>query len=341
MTENIGNEKAPSGFWGKIQPYQNVIFFVLLIIFLGILLLVWRGYRVRIMTQQAWDELTNVQPSSEIFRGMVQRYQSSSILPIIKFRLACALAAEEKFQEAGNEYYDFIKKYPDHPFKKDAEEALKKLEDNIKWLSGEFEKSKAELKEKRNLPYLTVKTSKGDFEVELFEDEAPNTVANFISLVESGFYNQMLFNDIGQDETLSISDSKVISPTAGITQTVSAEFKILFETSGINNEPGYIGMLRDLDPDAKDNAPEKESFLNSANYRFYINLKRAPDKTTQTDTKYTIFGRIIKGAEVLFSIDKGTMILGITVDKKRSHPYTPSRLYKVPETPPVVPPEKK
>jgi uncharacterized membrane protein YdbT with pleckstrin-like domain len=32
----------------KLQPYQNIIFFVVLIIFLGVLLLVWRGYRARI-----------------------------------------------------------------------------------------------------------------------------------------------------------------------------------------------------------------------------------------------------------------------------------------------------
>ena len=40
-----------------------------------------------------------------------------------------------------------------------------------------------------DLPRVLLKTNKGDIEIELFENEAPNTVANFISLVEKGFYN--------------------------------------------------------------------------------------------------------------------------------------------------------
>ena len=40
-----------------------------------------------------------------------------------------------------------------------------------------------------DLPRVLLKTNNGDIELELFENEAPNTVANFISLVEKGFYN--------------------------------------------------------------------------------------------------------------------------------------------------------
>ena len=47
-----------------------------------------------------------------------------------------------------------------------------------------------------DLPRVLLKTSKGDIEVELFENEAPNTVANFISLVEKGFYNGLTFHRV-------------------------------------------------------------------------------------------------------------------------------------------------
>ena len=49
------------------------------------------------------------------------------------------------------------------------------------------------------LPKVLVKTSMGDIEVELFEDRAPNTVANFITLAESGFYNGKIFHRIVQN----------------------------------------------------------------------------------------------------------------------------------------------
>ena len=47
-----------------------------------------------------------------------------------------------------------------------------------------------------DLPRVLLKTNRGDIELELFENEAPNTVANFISLVEKGFYNGLAFRRV-------------------------------------------------------------------------------------------------------------------------------------------------
>lgn len=46
------------------------------------------------------------------------------------------------------------------------------------------------------LPRVVIHTTKGDIECELFENQAPETVGNFISLVESGFYNGLLFHRV-------------------------------------------------------------------------------------------------------------------------------------------------
>ncbi len=43
---------------------------------------------------------------------------------------------------------------------------------------------------------MLLKTNRGDIELELFENEAPNTVANFITLVEKGFYNGLTFHRV-------------------------------------------------------------------------------------------------------------------------------------------------
>ena len=47
-----------------------------------------------------------------------------------------------------------------------------------------------------DLPRVLLKTSQGDIEVELFENEAPNHVANFITLVEKGFYDGLTFHRV-------------------------------------------------------------------------------------------------------------------------------------------------
>ena len=43
---------------------------------------------------------------------------------------------------------------------------------------------------------ITIKTSKGDIKLELFEKEAPETVKNFLSYVESGFYKGTIFHRV-------------------------------------------------------------------------------------------------------------------------------------------------
>ena len=50
-----------------------------------------------------------------------------------------------------------------------------------------------------DLPRVRFKTDKGEFVIELFENEAPQTVANFISLVEAGHYDGMLFHTVIKD----------------------------------------------------------------------------------------------------------------------------------------------
>ena len=51
----------------------------------------------------------------------------------------------------------------------------------------------AKMEAKQANPVLRIMTSKGDIYVELYEDECPNTVANIITLAESGFYRGMTF----------------------------------------------------------------------------------------------------------------------------------------------------
>jgi len=56
-----------------------------------------------------------------------------------------------------------------------------------------YEYSKEELD---SFKYATIKTNKGDIKVELYPDETPNTVANFVSLAKDGFYNDLKFHRV-------------------------------------------------------------------------------------------------------------------------------------------------
>lgn len=330
-TRSAGDEKASAfrGFLTQIQPYQNIIFFVLLIISLAILLILWRGYRVRKLTENAWGVLNKV-GSVQDLRNMEQRFGSTQVLPFIRYRLGNAYYQARQYQAAKKEYERFLKDYPKHCLRPRVESRLKETETNIKWQSGgELKKRLKELKDRRNFPLVTIKieyhvgyptvAKRGEFQVDLYEEDAPNTVANFINLAEKGAYDQMPFNET--------------TPNLGLCLGLKDEpltYTIPFETNSLKNIAGTVGMIRDLDPEVKEGKPpdihrdeplaqEHEEFLNSASSRFYISLMNNP----AIDGKYTVFGRVSKGMDVVRRLKKGDKITKIIINRKRAHPYEP------------------
>ena len=53
--------------------------------------------------------------------------------------------------------------------------------------------------ENQSLPSIKMQTSQGEIHIELFEDEAPNTVSNMIELSEQGFYDGLVFHRVIND----------------------------------------------------------------------------------------------------------------------------------------------
>ncbi|MBI4834715.1 MAG: peptidylprolyl isomerase [Planctomycetes bacterium] len=331
-------EEKPDGLketYKKIQPYQNIIFFVLLIIFLVVLLVVWRNYRINKMNDAAWSEIGKVPFTSANLKVLIDRYKLTEIVPLLEFRLGNALAQEGNYKEASDIYKSFINKYPEHPFVQKAKENLAEAEKNMLWTgdAGRLTEEKKKLLVKRDMPHLTIQTAKGNFEVELFEDDAPNTVANFIALVQENFYNQVPFFELRGDLGICIG-AKVVTQT----------FTVPFEKNTLKHEAGSLGMLRAVDPEAKEGVPEREKYTDSATTRFYICLNPNAD----SDGKYTVFGRVLKGMEVVNQLSPGVQITGITINHKRSHAYEPKRITRdpaeiptpappIPPTPPVPP----
>ena len=131
-----------------------------------------------------------------------------------------------------------------------------------------------------------IKTTSGEMVIELWPDVAPNTVENFKKLARQGFYDGTAFHRIVKDFMIQggdplTKDAQMASQwgTGGPGYQIKAEF------SGRSHVRGVISMARSNDPD-------------SAGSQFFICLADAKF----LDRKYTAFGALIKGDEVLGAI---------------------------------------
>ena len=163
---------------------------------------------------------------------------------------------------------------------------------------------------KETNPVVTIEMENGGvMKIELYPEVAPNTVNNFISLVEKGFYNGVVFHRVIRGFMIQGGDPQG-NGTGGPDYSIHGEFK----QNGFNNEliheRGVISMARTMAP-------------NSAGSQFFIMHKNSP----HLDGAYAGFGRLIEGIEVLDAIAAsecnhldqpviGQMMKTVTVDTK-------------------------
>jgi len=309
-------------FWAKISTFisthQNLIFFIILSVCLAIGLLWWRHYRLNIMTQDASYKLEKTNTPEEL-KGMLTVYGVTPIAPLIRYKLANLYLNENKFDEAKKEYTYILEKFPQHPLTEQAIRLLDQLKVNEEWDKGELNNQLAELNQKRNMPRLTVNTSKGNFEIELYEDDAPNTVANFISIIQDGVYSSTAVYEIKPDLGVCLG------------RTESLDYNISFEENQLKHKEGVIGMIRNIEADS--DSPEQLKNLPSDSSKFYIYTN--DKETKELDGKYTIFGRVVKGMSVVRMLAKDDAITSIVINFKRPHEYKPEtvQIEKKPQTP--------
>jgi len=138
-------------------------------------------------------------------------------------------------------------------------------------------------------PRVLIETSKGDIEVELFEKEAPVTVANFLSYVKKGHYDGTIFHRVISDFVVQgggLTEDMKEKPTADPIENEAG--------NGLKNERMTLSMARTSAP-------------HSATSQFYINLKynRPLDrKYSQDNYGYCVFGKVVKGEDVVDQIGK-------------------------------------
>lgn len=136
-----------------------------------------------------------------------------------------------------------------------------------------------------------IETERGNIAIELYPDQAPATVANFVKLINEGFYNRfnMKFHRVVPGFVVQTGDPTGTG-AGGSKERIPLEAKNKLS----HNTKGIVAMARGADP-------------NSATSQFYITL--APQ--TSLDGKYAVFGRVISGIDVVSKIEKDDMLYGI------------------------------
>lgn len=127
-----------------------------------------------------------------------------------------------------------------------------------------------------------IETSLGNFTVELYAKEAPKTVANFIKLAKEGFYNSLKFHRVIKGFVIQGGDPEGTGG-GGPGYTVSAEISL-------THKKGAIAMARTDDSVNPTRA--------SSGSQFYVALDDLPS----LDGKYTVFGYVTSGMDVVLKI---------------------------------------
>ncbi len=131
-----------------------------------------------------------------------------------------------------------------------------------------------------------IKTTAGEMTVEFWPEVAPKTVENFIALAKKGFYDGTAFHRIIADFMIQGGDPKTKDAALEAEWgTGDPGYKIKAEFNDRKHEPGVLSMARGGDPD-------------SAGCQFFICL----GTPSFLDHKYTAFGKVIKGEDVLKKI---------------------------------------
>ena len=152
---------------------------------------------------------------------------------------------------------------------------------------GEKEFTQMEIDEMKNKAVL-ITMNDGTLMIELFPEDAPNTVDNFLKLVESGYYDGMIFHRIipgfviqtGDPNTKDLEVDRSLWGTGGPGYSIDEEFNTL------QHDRGMVSMARSHD-------------VNSAGSQFFIVQK----DSDFLDAKYTVFGRLVPGTHSIAALD--------------------------------------
>jgi cyclophilin family peptidyl-prolyl cis-trans isomerase len=140
--------------------------------------------------------------------------------------------------------------------------------------------------------YATIKTNKGDMRLKLFADKAPATVNNFVFLARDGFYDGVPFHRVIKDFMIQTGDP----------------------TGTGRGGPGYR-FPDEIHPELRHDGPGVLSMANAGpntnGSQFFITHVATP----WLDGKHAVFGKLVDGSNVLYSIEQGDFIDTIEIEE--------------------------
>jgi cyclophilin family peptidyl-prolyl cis-trans isomerase len=143
------------------------------------------------------------------------------------------------------------------------------------------------------LSYAKMTTNRGEMTIALWYDVAPNTVASFMNLSSTGYYNGLYFHRIVPDFVIQGGD-----PTG--TGFGGPGYQLPAEFNDRPHEEGVLSMARTGDPFESKGIPPRPEWANSAGSQFFICLTR--EKCATLDKKYTGFGKVFEGLDTVKAI---------------------------------------
>lgn len=154
-------------------------------------------------------------------------------------------------------------------------------------------------------PIVTFEMENGDIiKAELYPDTAPNTVNNFISLINAGFYNGLIFHRVIKNFMIQ-GGCPEGTGTGGPGYNIAGEFSHNGFANNLLHDAGVLSMARSMHPD-------------SAGSQFFIMHKAAP----HLDGEYAAFGKVTEGMDIVNRIAE-------TVTDWNDKPLEPQKIKKV------------
>ena len=139
-----------------------------------------------------------------------------------------------------------------------------------------------------------IHTAKGVMKIEFYDQDAPNTVANFVKLAQSGFYNGLTFHRV-------IPDFVIQGGCPNGTGAGGPGYKIDCELTGGNqfHDRGVLSMAH--------------AGRNTGGSQFFICHSR--NNTAHLDRNHTCFGKVVEGLEVIDAIRQGDVMEKVIINE--------------------------
>lgn len=139
-----------------------------------------------------------------------------------------------------------------------------------------------------------LETTKGTLVLDLYREKAPLTTANFLDLIDSGFYDGIIFHRVIAGFMAQVGDPQTKTPgSEALWGTGGPGYKIMdeFDSTLTHDSAGILSMAN--------------SGPNTGGSQIFITHEATP----HLDGKHAVFGKIAEGMDVLMSIEKGDKIV--------------------------------